>query len=90
MQTGDVFGKNDDRDEHEAFEQPTQEHAAIGKDADRRFSGESFGSARESGTKCGLEFFPRRRPFDEQARWLRPLNGGIGNGFDFGHCEVLV
>jgi hypothetical protein len=90
LQAGYVLGKDDDGDEHEAFEQPTQEHAAIGKDADRRFSGERFGSARESGAKSGFEFLPGRRPFDEQARWLGPLHGGIGNGFDFGHCVVLV
>jgi hypothetical protein len=90
LQAGNVLGKNDDCDQHEAFKHPTEEHAAIGKDSDGSFSGESFGSARESGTKSGLEFFPGRRPFDEQARWLGPLKGGIGNGLDFGHCVFLV
>lgn len=90
LQAGDVFGKNDDCNQQQTFERPTDKHAAIREDANGRFSGESFGRACESRTKSGLEFLPGRRPFDEQARWLRPLRGGIGNGFDFSHCVFLV
>ena len=85
MKTRDMFGKHDDSDEEKAFENPTDEHSAVGKDADWSFSGESFGRAGESGTKCGFEFLPRRRPLDEQMRWFRPDDGSFGNGLDFGH-----
>ena len=85
MKTGNVFRKDDDCDEEKTFENPTDEHSAVGKDADWSFSGESFGRARESGTKSGFEFFPGRRPLDEQMWWFRPDDGRFGNGLDFGH-----
>ena len=88
FEADEALGKHDDRDQQQALEQPREEDAAIGENADGRFSGEGFGSAGEGGAQGGFEFVPRRRPFDEQAPRIGPQLGDgsdLGNGGDFGH-----
>lgn len=82
FEADEALGEHDDGDQQQALEQPADDNAAIGKDADGRFSGEGFRRARESGTQGGFEFIPWRRPFDQQARRIGPLL--LGDGFDLG------
>ncbi len=72
LEADEASGKHDDSNQQQRFEHPTREHAAIGEDADGRFSGEGFGRARKGGTERGLEFFPARRPFNQQMRRVGP------------------
>jgi hypothetical protein len=39
LKTHKAFGEHDERDQQQAFQQPAGEHAAVGEDADGRFSG---------------------------------------------------
>jgi hypothetical protein len=47
LQTRDAFGKNDNGEEEKALDQPGAEKSAIGKNSDRRFSGQSLRRALE-------------------------------------------
>jgi hypothetical protein len=90
LKTGIAFGEHDDRNQQQALEQPASQHAAIREHADRRFSGEALWRAGERWTDGGLELFPSRRPFHQQARRFGPLIlwptiNGFGNGDNFGH-----
>ncbi len=102
LKTHKAFGKHDDGDQQQAFEQPADEHTAIRKHANRRFSGEALRRAGERWAKSRFEFFPSRRPFDQQVRWLGPLLvygtivcltivcrtiGDFGNGGNFWHVS---
>ena len=73
LQTRKTFGEHDDRNHEQALQQPAGKHAAIGEDADGRFSGEGFRRAGERGAQSGLELVPSRRPLHQQARRLGPL-----------------
>ena len=96
LKTRKTFGEHDDRDHEQALQQPAGDHAAIGKDADGRFSGQGFRRAGERRAQSGLELVPSRRPFHQQARRLGPLIRrpaivwlrikAFGNGGNFGHC----
>jgi hypothetical protein len=90
FETDKALGKHDQCDEQKTFKQPGDEHAAIGEHADGRFSGQALGRTSESRTKGGLEFFPARGPFHEQARRLgpvifRPTIGDFGYGGNISH-----
>ncbi len=88
IQNGKLVGKEDDDDEEKALTEPGEQKAAIGEDADWRFSGERSGGARERGAKRGLELFPGRRPLDQQARRIGPWGGNdFRTGIDFDHCS---
>lgn len=75
----DLVGNENGNDEQQAFGEPCEENSAIGENADRRFSGEGFGRTHERRAEGSFEFLPRRRPFDEQAWWIGPLDCGVGN-----------
>ncbi len=85
LKTLKACGEHDDRDQQQALEQPTGEHAAIREDANGSFSGQGFRRAGERWTERGLELFPSRRPFHQQARRFGPLRVDFGNGGNFGH-----
>ncbi len=85
LKTRKVFGEHDDRNYQQALQQPAGKHAAVGEDANGRFSGQGFRRASERRTQRGLELVPSRRPLHQQARWFGPLRVDFGNGGNFGH-----
>ena len=88
IQNGKLVGKEDDNDEEKELTEPGEEKAAIGEDADWRFSGERFGGALEREGNRALELLPWRRPVDQKARRIGPLGGNdFGTGIDFDHCS---
>ena len=85
IKTHKAFGKNDERDQQQALDQPAGEDASVGEDSNRGFSSQGLWRASERGTPSGLELFPWRRPFHQQARRLGPLSDRFGNGGNFDH-----
>jgi len=90
LKTGIAFGEHDDGNQQQALEQPASQHAAIREHANGSFSGEALWRAGERWTERGLELFPARGPFHQQARRFGPLIlwptiNGFGNGDNFGH-----
>ena len=90
IQLRNLVGKDDDDEDQYELGKPGEQQAAIRKDADWRFSGESFGRARERWAEGSLELLPRRRPLDEQPRRIGPgIGNNFGTGFDFNHCLLM-
>jgi len=95
FETDKAFGEHDHCDQQKTFQQPGDEHAAIGKHAHGSFSGQAFWRAGEGGAEGGLELFPARGPFHEQTRRLgpvifRPTIGDFGNGGDISHESTKI
>lgn len=85
IKTHKVLGNYDERNQQQALDQPAGENASVGEDSNRGFSGQGLWRASERGTPSGLELFPWRRPFHQQARRLGPLSDRFGNGGNFDH-----
>lgn len=85
FKTHKAFGEYDHCDQQKALQQPGDEHPAIREHAHGRFSGQAFWRTGEGGAEGGLEFFPARGPFHEQARRFGPLGGDFGNGGNISH-----
>ena len=49
LHIGEATGKDDQSNQQQELDEPSDEYAAIGEDANRRFSGERFGRADERG-----------------------------------------
>src|SRR5664279_1980669 len=77
--------QHDDREQQKAFQKPNGEHASIRKDANRRFSSQSFRGTGQRGLYGGFKFFPGRGPLDKQARWFGPLDRSCRNCVNGSH-----
>src|SRR5579864_5373983 len=70
----DLYTYHDCGKDQERFEQQAGDHAAIGKDSVRCFTGEPRVGACQSRANRGQKLAPRRGPLDQKLRWLDYLD----------------